>query len=101
MCDSCGKSGCTCEPYPNKKMHEHDAIRSRTTGRKIEIDMGMHGDGLVPKNPFASQLQQRFLHAHPEKVGGTKKLKEWDNSTDFSNLPKRSKQAGNRKGKKK
>lgn len=41
--------------------------------------------------PFASKAQQRFLHAHPEKVGGKKKLKEWDQATDFSNLPERKK----------
>jgi hypothetical protein len=37
--------------------------------------------------PFKSKAQQRFLHAHPEKVGGAGKLKEWDDSTDFSSLP--------------
>ena len=39
--------------------------------------------------PFKSKAQQRFLHAHPEKVGGEAKLKEWDDSTDFSTLPNR------------
>jgi hypothetical protein len=71
--------------------HEHDKIRSRTTGRTREISLGPNGAGLVPSNPFASQLQQRFLHAHPEKVGGEAKLKEWDKATDFSHLPKRAK----------
>jgi hypothetical protein len=37
--------------------------------------------------PFKSKAQQRFLHAHPEKVGGEGKLKEWDEATDFSHLP--------------
>jgi hypothetical protein len=37
--------------------------------------------------PFASKAQQRFLHAHPEKVGGEGKLKEWDAATDFTHLP--------------
>lgn len=41
--------------------------------------------------PFASKAQQRFLHAHPEKVGGTAKLKEWDEATDFKHLPARKK----------
>ena len=41
--------------------------------------------------PFASKAQQRFLHAHPEKVGGEKKLKEWDKSTDFNKLPEKKK----------
>lgn len=39
--------------------------------------------------PFASKDQQRFLHAHPEKVGGADKLKEWDAATNFSKLPER------------
>jgi hypothetical protein len=39
--------------------------------------------------PFASKAQQRFLHAHPEKVGGREKLKEWDEATDFKHLPER------------
>lgn len=39
--------------------------------------------------PFASKAQQRFLHAHPEKVGGVSKLKEWDAATDFKHLPER------------
>lgn len=41
--------------------------------------------------PFRSKAQQRFLHAHPEKVGGKAKLKEWDAATDFSSLPERKK----------
>jgi hypothetical protein len=41
--------------------------------------------------PFASKAQQRFLHAHPEKVGGEAKLKEWDSVTDFSSLPEKKK----------
>ena len=39
--------------------------------------------------PFKSKAQQRFLHAHPEKVGGAAKLKEWDAATDFSSLPQK------------
>jgi hypothetical protein len=39
--------------------------------------------------PFASLKQAAYLHAHPDKVGGEKKLKEWDKSTDFSSIPKR------------
>lgn len=41
--------------------------------------------------PFASKAQQRFLEAHPEKVGGRGKLKEWEQSTNFSSLPDRKK----------
>ena|ERR1022692_687537 len=38
--------------------------------------------------PFKSVAQQGFLEAHPEKVGGKEKLKEWEHATDFSKLPK-------------
>lgn len=41
--------------------------------------------------PFASKAQQRFLYAHPEKVGGKDKLKEWSAATDFSKLPDKKK----------
>lgn len=37
--------------------------------------------------PFRSKAQQGFLEANPEKVGGKKKLAEWEQSTDYSNLP--------------
>lgn len=79
-----------------RPMREHDKITSRTTGKKVEIGMGPHGagkdgGGLVPANPFASIAQARFLHAHPEKVGGQSALDEWDKSTDFKNLPKKKK----------
>lgn len=43
--------------------------------------------------PFVSGAQQRFLHAHPEKVGGEEKLAEWDRATDFKNLPERKRKA--------
>lgn len=75
------------QPYPNEKMHEHDTIRSRTTGRKLEISMGPQPNGLVPKNPFASLAQEGFLHAHPEKLGKAG-LKEWDAATKGKHLPK-------------
>lgn len=39
--------------------------------------------------PFVSKAEQRFAHAHPEKFGGEKGLKEWDSATDFTNLPER------------
>jgi hypothetical protein len=87
MCDGCGQAGCKCAPYPNKPMTEHQTIRSRTTGRKIEISMGMHGGGLVSKNPFASLAQAGYMHSHPEILGS--KLKEWDAATKGKHLPKR------------
>ena len=37
--------------------------------------------------PFESKAQQRYLYAHPEKVGGKAKLAEWSAATDFSHLP--------------
>jgi hypothetical protein len=39
--------------------------------------------------PFHSKAQQRFLEAHPEKVGGKAKLKEWEQATNFSRLPEK------------
>lgn len=41
--------------------------------------------------PFKSVAQQHFLEAHPEKVGGKEKLKEWESATNFSSLPKKKK----------
>ena len=74
------------KPYPNEKMHEHDTIRSRTTGRKLEISMGPQPGGLVPKNPFASLAQAGYMHSHPEILGS--KIKEWDAATKGKHLPK-------------
>lgn len=78
---------------------EHDKIVSRTRGVKMEIGVGPHGTspkegdfgGLVPANPFASQLQQKFAYANPEKFGGKAGLKEWSDATDQKALPKRAK----------
>ena len=67
---------------------EHDTIRSRTTGRKMEIAMPPQGGGLVPKNPFASLAQEGFLHEHPAKLG-PKKMAEFDAATKGKHLPKR------------
>lgn len=39
--------------------------------------------------PFKSKAQQGFLEAHPEKVGGKEKLKEWEQATDYSKLPEK------------
>jgi len=44
--------------------------------------------------PFRSKKQQAFLEAHPEKVGGREKLKEWEKSTNFSQLPVRVRKRG-------
>ena len=73
-------------PYPNKPMHEHQKIRSRTTGRLLEIGMPPQGGGLVPKNPFASLAQAGYMHSHPDILGS--KIKEWDAATKGKKLPK-------------
>jgi hypothetical protein len=39
--------------------------------------------------PFKSKAQQRFLYAHPDKIGGKDKLAEWSSATDYSQLPER------------
>jgi len=39
--------------------------------------------------PFQSKAQQRFLEAHPEKVGGRAKLREWESATNFKKLPEK------------
>jgi hypothetical protein len=49
--------------------------------------------------PFESKAQQRFLYAHPEKVGGKEKLKEWLAATDFSKLPEKKKKFQHASGK--
>lgn len=67
---------------------EHQKLRSRVTGLDHEISFGPQPDGLVPKNPFASQAQQRYMYANPD-VLGKKALKEWGSKTDFKKLPKK------------
>jgi len=88
MCKDCGKKSCQCKPYPNARMSEHDTVRSRTTGRKLEISMGPQPGGLVPKNPFASLAQEGWAHTHPEEFG-KKNLAEFDAATKGKHLPKR------------
>jgi hypothetical protein len=85
----CGYShtyGATPTPNPQVYMHEHDKVQSRLGGKAREINMGPHGGGLVPANPFASLAQEGFLHAHPEKLG-EKKLAEFDAETKGKKLP--------------
>ena len=77
---------------PQNYMHEHDTVKSRTTGREIEISMGPHGNGLVPRNPFASLSQAGYLHSHPE-ILGKEKLAEFDAATKGKHLPKHVKKA--------
>jgi hypothetical protein len=84
-CGNC-KTEQPCKCIVNQEMHEHDTVKSRTTGRDREISMGMHGNGLVPKNPFASLAQAGYMHSHPEILGKAG-LKEWDNATRGKHLP--------------
>ena len=44
--------------------------------------------------PFKSKAQQGFLEAHPEKVGGRTKLKEWESATNFKTLPAKVRKRG-------
>lgn len=84
-----GCMGACPTPNPQTYVKEHQMIPSRLGGRSREVSFGPLPNGLVPKNPFASLAQARFAHVHPEKFGGEKGLKEWDKSTDFSNIPKK------------
>lgn len=78
-------------PQADTHIKEHGLkIMSRTTGKPVEVKFGPQGGGMVPKNPFASLAQSRFAHAHPEKFGGQKGLKEWDTETNYGKIPKKS-----------
>lgn len=75
--------------HPGQGIKEHGLkIKSRTTGRVVDVGFGPQGGGLVPKNPFASLAQEGYLHAHPEKLGA-KKLAEFDAATKGKKLPKK------------
>ena len=74
------------EVKPQTYTKEHQTIRSRTTGKDYEIMFGPQPGNLVPKNPFASKAQQRFMYANPD-ILGKKGLKEWSSKTDFKSLP--------------
>lgn len=39
--------------------------------------------------PFKSKAQERFLAAHPEKIGGWSQFEEWARATDQKKLPKK------------
>lgn len=79
--------------HPGVGIKEHGLhIKSRTNGKIVDIGFGPQGDGMVPKNPFASLAQEGYLHAHPEKLGKTA-LDEWDSATKGMKLPKHVKKA--------
>ncbi len=44
--------------------------------------------------PFDSRAQWKLLEAHPEKIGGRAKLREWEQATNFSTLPEKKKKRG-------
>jgi hypothetical protein len=76
---------------PAAGIKEHGLkVTSRTNGKTVDVGFGPQGNGLVPKNPFASLAQEGFLHAHPEKLGA-EKLAEFDSATKGMKLPKRAK----------
>lgn len=72
----------------HNRIKEHTKIRSKTTGKEVEISLGPNHSGQVPANPFASLAQEGYLHSHPEKLGA-KKLAEFDAATKGKHLPKR------------
>lgn len=73
--------------HPGEGIKEHELhVKSRTNGKTVEVGFGPQGNGLVPKNPFASLAQEGFLHAHPEKLGKAK-LDEFDKETKGKSLP--------------
>lgn len=92
-------SKCTCDCTPcrckdeirttlkAKTWREHETFTD-INGRVNEIKFLPEGDGLVPRNPFASQAQAGYLHAHPEKLGA-EKLAEFDQASKGLHLPKR------------
>jgi len=53
--------------------------------------------------PYVSQAQAGYFHTNPEKVGGAKVVKHWDEATKGKHLPKRVSpyKVANRKFKKK
>ncbi len=72
---------------------EHQVIHSRTTGLPVEIEFGPQPGGMVPKNPFASKAQQRFMFA-AEARGDVKKgtAERWAKETpSIKSLPERKK----------
>lgn len=54
ICDCDGKCTCpttaTFHQNPQTYTPEHTMVRSRTTGQKLEVSLGMPGDGRIPKS---------------------------------------------------
>lgn len=73
---------------PEERNKEHDKIASRLDGQEHEIEFSPMGNSMVPRNPFSSTSQQKFMYAHPE-ILGKKGLHEWSSHTDFSTLPEK------------
>ncbi len=88
-------SGSHQEVKPQDYTSEHQTVRSRLTGKNIEIELGplpaaanpVNG-GQLPANPFKSLAQERYMHANPEVLGKSA-LKEWDASTKGKHLPEK------------
>jgi hypothetical protein len=92
MCyDKMSGSGQIVKPLETNS--EHQTVKSRLTGKDIEIGFGPLPaasnpslGGLVPENPFKSAAQRGYLHSHPEVLGPTA-LKEWDQASKGLKLP--------------
>lgn len=83
------KSGAKVETKPMDFNSEHDTVKSRLTGADVEIKFmplpagpDPSKGGLVPKNPYASKSQQRFMFA-AEARGDVPKgtAKRWAHET--------------------
>jgi hypothetical protein len=80
-------SGAHLYTKPEERNKEHDKIASRLDGQEHEIMIPPIGNGMAPKNPFASRAQAGLMHTHPD-ILGPEKLKEWDAATKGKHLPK-------------
>jgi len=97
MCDCTGSCNCPKtatyrQVRAAEPISEHTVVKSRTTGRSLEVSLGMPGDGLVPKNPFLSSSQQAYMNANPD-VLGPKKLAEFNRASKGLKLPSHVKKA--------
>lgn len=85
------KSGANIEVKPQEFTSEHDTIKSRLTGKDVEIMFMPMGGGNVPKNPYASKSQQRFMFAAEARGDAPKgTAQRWAHETpDIKHLPEK------------
>jgi len=88
-------SGAHLEVKPQDYTSEHQTVRSRLTGKNVEISFlplpaaaDPSKGGQVPANPFVSLKQEGYMHMHPEVLGKTA-LAEWDRETKGHHLPEK------------